>query len=860
MVKLNLKQVKNQDFDVHYTYDEEIANDIIIEQLDSLLFDQLRRIRGEDTDRINELILVEAKKNPKTEELTRKLISEGFYYNDVHYIRFGKSSSQGKDGITVFVDESIYNELFIMTQLDVPIEKCVVSKYENQRCLQFSTCTLIEGDLPYIVIIDEYTKTLKDQNIRYVVERKKTYTDKETGEIKTYNAREIEEGLHDIKLSPFDGSGCHTHEISEKISKAIGLDYVAVGAQIRLPFIKGYSVEFNFREYYKEIGVTKIQDVYGEWHDVEKIDCIWNTSMFKGYKIFKNKYGDNGWIEYIKTLNKYEFKLGISKYSHHIKNLNLKTRMNFQYLQCLDLWNPKYVEWYQNRDEKKEYYDALNANNDGKIIKLAKYSTGLYEKIIKGDKFYTYKFLGVDDTSDFDPNSKYIEAALINDVMLKDPAVKQYIYRKLKKRIEQMKYGKVYASGFYHTACGDIIGYLEYAAYPDKEPIGCLKAKEFYCKTIGNGSVLSFRSPLVCPSEVNDVQIVENNITKKWFNHFADQDVVMLNMYDLSMPQQGGMDTDGDAVYLCNDPLLLDTKIYKTMIIDIDDKITAQEKDYNAQSILEYEMNSRDNRIGEITNVATSILNRFTDNPKYQKLFLDYISLLRIFQGKEIDFLKTGMRWQMNKQMRNYLKQLPYFLLYSYPKKLKAYYKIKNYNKNIEDKKDRLSSNAYHSPSPLNELCEYVCAWEKKKIKWDRNIVDTTCLILDNTLDLNDKELIKKIKHLINDFSTVWSNVCKNKTDKNSLNPIMKAYKKKLDSLIDDSILLANYVIKVSYSSVSTNKTLAWSCYGDTIICNLKQNTPKRKQTMIFEVPEYWDGCYEYLGKYYMMIDGENYV
>ena len=857
-----MKQVVSQDFDLHYTEQEEIDNKLIVAQLDSLLFDQLRRIRGKDTIRINELILVEAKKgakNSKKNDDIKKLISEGFNYNDIHYVRFGKSSSQGKAGITVFVDESIYNELFLMTQLDIKIDKCVVSKYENQRCLQFSTCTLVDDKLPNIVIVDEYTKILKDQNIRYVVEKQKFYLDKETAEIKSYNCREIEEGLHDIQLSPFDGSGCHTHELSEKISKALELDYTAIGAQIRLPFMKGYSVEFPFKDYYKSIGITEIKDVFGKTHKVDDIDCIWNVSMWKGYKIFKNKYGNDGWIKYIETLNKYKFKLGISKYSHHIKNLNLKTRMNFQYLQCLDLWNPKYVQWYKNRNQEK--YDIMNFNNDGKIVKLAKYSTDLCEKIIKGDKFYTYKFLGVDDTNDYDSNGKYAEAIMINDTMLKDPAIKQYIYHKLKKRINQMKYGKIYASGLYNTCVGDMVGYLEYAANPQKNPIGCLKAQEFYCKTVPQGNILSFRSPLVCPSEVNDVKNVDNEITKKWFKHFENQDVVMLNMYDLSMPRQGGMDTDGDAVYLNFDSILYDSKIHKTMIIDVDDKVTTGEKEYNSESILEYEMNSRDNRIGEITNVATSILNKHTDNEKYQKLYSDNISLLRIFQGKEIDFLKTGMRWQMNKHLRNYLKQLPFFLLYSYPKKLKSYYKIKNHNKNVVDQKDKLALNAYHSPSPMNELADYICTWERRNIQWDKSVIDTSCIILNNSLELNNKDIIKKIKHIINDFAIEWKEYCKKQdSDNSTLNFIIQHYKNELSKIVNDPILLANYVIKVSYSNNSTNKTLAWSGYGDTIISNLKMNTPKQKNTMIFEVPEYWDDCYEYLGKYYMMVDDKRNV
>ena len=857
LIKIPIKEVIKQDYNVHLTKDEELQKDYLIAQQNSLLLDQLRQIRGKDSARINELILVEAKKNKNTKEATQHILRNGFDYNDVHYVRFGKSSSQGKAGITVFIDSEIYNEMFIITQLDIPIDKCVVSKYENQRCLPFSSCTIIDGEIPNIVVIDEYTKVIKNQQIRYVVEKEKEFKDKSTNKIKKYNAREIEDGVHDIQISPFDGCGCHTHEVSERISNAIGLDYVAIGAQIRLPFFKGYSVEMPFKEIYKEMGISKIKDVFGTWHNVDNIDCIWNVSMFKGYKIFKNRYGNDGWNKYMETINKYHFKLGVSKYSHHLKNLNLKTRMNFQYLQCLDLWNPKYIEWYKNRDKDKPYYDILNSNNDGKIIKLAKYSTDLYEKIIKGDKFYTYKFLGINDTDDYESNGKYGEAILINDVMLKDPAIKQYLYRKLKKRINQMKFGKIYASGLYNTCVGDMIGYLEYAA--GKKPTGCLKAREFYCKTVPQGNILSFRSPLVCPSEVNDVVNIDNDITKKWFKHFEDQDVVMINMYDLSMPRQGGMDADGDAVYLNFDPMLYNSKIHKPMIIDIEDKVTTKEKDYNQDSIIEYEMNSRDNRIGEITNIATSILNKYTTNPKSKKYYDDKVSLLRIYQGKEIDYLKTGVRWQLSQELRKFSQQLPYFLLFNYPKKLKRYYKIKNHNKNVTNNQDKLPLNAYHSPSPMNELAEYICSWEKKKIKWDRSIINTSCLVIDNSLKLDNKKMLKKIKHIINDFAQDWKNAC-NISDNAQLDIIIKSYKQKLSKLIDNPVLLANYVIKASYSNISTNKTLAWNVYGDTILTNLKKNTPKSKNTQIIEVPEYIDNAKEYLGKYYLMIEDDKYI
>lgn len=606
LIKVPIKELINNDFDVNITRDEEIKKEYLISQGDSLLFNQIERLRGKKTKHINEVILLEAKKNPKTEEYLRYILNNGFVYNGIHYSRFGKSASQGKAGITAFVCDEIFDELYRITQMDIEVDECVISKYEAQRCLPFSSCTLIHDYMPNIVIIDEYEKVLKNQLIKYVVERKREFIDKDTGKKKTYNAREIEEGYKDLKLSPFDGCGCHEYEFMKNVSEQLGLDYDAVGVQVRLPFVKGYSVYVPFRKILKEWGFEYVTDIYGNKHHIDNIDCIWNTSMFKGHKMFREKYGSNAWVEYMNTINRYQYKLGISKYSHHIKNLNKYTRMNFQYLQCLNLWNPQYIDCFENKNMLE--YDILDSNNDGKIIELAKYTTSLFEKIIKGDKFYTYKFMGINNTEDYEPESKYLEAALVNDVMLKDPAVKQFIYRKLKKSIDEAKVGKIYCSGFYHTGVGDMIGYLQYAV--GLEPVGCLKERELHSGNFDSGDITSFRSPLVDPSEVNNMKIVHNDMTNKWFSHFKNQDICMFNMYDISLPQQGGADCDGDIFYLCNEPIVIDSKINKNIILDVEDKVTAKPKKYNKENIIEYEVMTRDNRINACAELLVTIIKK----------------------------------------------------------------------------------------------------------------------------------------------------------------------------------------------------------------------------------------------------------
>lgn len=862
LIKIPIKELITNDYNVEIDRKTEINNEYLIAQGNSLLFDQIERLRGKKTLHINEVILVVAKKNPKQEEYLRYILDNGFTYNGTHYSRFGKSASQGKDGITAFVCDEIFDELYTITQMDIEIEECVISKYEAQRCLPFSSCTLIHNYMPNIVIIGEYEKTLHNQLIKYVVEREREFTDKETNERKTYNAREIEEGYKDLNLSPFDGCGCHEYEFMDNVSNELDLDYQAAGVQVRLPFVKGYSVYVPFRKILKEWGYESITDIYGNKHSIDNVDCIWNISMFKGHKLFKEKYGSNAWIEYMNTVNKYQYKLGISKYSHHIKHLNKYTRMNFQYLQCLDLWNPKYINHFENKkneEKNNEKYDVLNSNNDGKIIELAKYTTSLFEKIIKGEKFYTYKFMGINNVEDYEPESKYLEAALVNDVMLKDPAVKQFIYRKLKKAIDEAKVGKIYCSGFYHTGVGDMIGYLQYAV--GLEPIGCLKERELYSGNFDSGDIISFRSPLVDPSEVNKIKIVHNEITNKWFEHFKDQDIVMFNMYDISAPQQGGADFDGDIFLLCNEPVVIDSKIDKNIILDIEDKVTAKSKKYNKENIIEYEVMTRDNRIGEITNAATSIENRYTTNEDEKELYSNYSSLLRVFQGKEIDFLKTGTRWQMNNALRKHLKQLPYFLLYNYPKKLKTYNKIYEENKK-KDEKDRVKLNAYRSPSPMNELCDYICTWEKKNILWDNNmndLIDTRVLIVNNDLDLSDKKVTKTVRRVINAYADeIRKHLNLHKENKANgdfyftTKQIVDRFKRELsDELNLDEETIANYVIKTSYANFSISKSFAWAAYADYIIENLKNNSNPRRNISIIEVPYKTNDSYEYLGKYY---------
>lgn len=866
--KININYIIKNKYNINI--DKEDEKDFLIQQQGNALFRQIELLRGYKTTNIDELIFVESKNKSKNEQLIH-ILKNGFYCNSIKFLRIGKSASQAKNGITVFISEDYFKSITERSQLGITPKSCVISKYEAYRNLILSACEIVDSPLPYIIIVDDYEKVLPNQYVRYVSTEPDEFEDEDGKKIK-YDKKLVKEGLHDVKISPFDGMGCHTEKISKLWKEAIGLKHDAISFQIRLPFMKGMSTQAPIQEYYKDMKVTKIKDIFGTYHDVEKIDCIWTKSMWKGYSIFKDRFGKKGWNEYLNRVNEYKFQLGISKYNHNIKDIDLYSRQNFQYLQCHDFLNNKYVEWFNSKDKNKGKFDFSKEDNKSKLIKLAEYSTDLFEKIIKGDKLYTLKYLGITETNSLkDINSNYIKAIMINDNMLQDICIKKTLIRMLRKSINQLKFGKIYSNGFYHIAVGDIIGFLQYCGGLDVK--GCIGAKEIYCKTLPKGECVSLRSPLIDPSEVNKVNITSNELTDKYLDYFKENNIVMFSMYDISLPQQGGMDVDGDLVNLCKEKLLIDSVIEYPIIVDMTDKATDVAKDYTLENIVEYECNTRDNRIGEITNVATSILNVVTDNEKYRQKNKDDIAILRITQGKEIDFIKTSTRWHISQSLRKRNKKIPYFLLYSYPKKLKVYNNIKNINKDIESEEDKLPYNAYRSSSPMNELCDYILQWERDLI-WNYEVIDTSSFLINKDIPTDnlhiEKMLTKIYKNFIYEFYSIIDNEDKNNKDEqdltnsngeidkddtdSQLDILFEKYRSIINEIPLEKKVITNYLVKICYKFKNRDKVFCWSMCGDTMLENLKNNSKNNPQKIV-ETSKEDRNSKEYLGRWYKLVD-----
>ena len=267
-------------------------------------------------------------------------------------------------------------------------------------------------------------------------------------------------------------------------------------------------------------------------------------------------------------------------------------------------------------------------------------------------------------------------------------------------------------------------------------------------------------------------------------------------------------------------------------------------------------------------------MNNVTDSEKWKKNNDNNIAILRITQGKEIDYIKTGVRWNISRYLRNKYRKIPYFLLYSYPKKFKIYNKIKKMNKSIDKKEDKVSYNVYRSASPMNELCDYICQWEKDNFIWNRKVEKTGKYLIDEDVKHNNIHIKKALKKIYKDFTQEFYNIIdsedkNNRTEQQLINGdgevekkntkldlLFQKYREIIDNFPLDKKIITNYLVEICYEVKNRDKVFCWSMCGEQMLENLKKNS-NDKNYMLIEAEENDPQAKEFLGKYYKIIENK---
>lgn len=607
--KFKLQLLINSDFNLTLTKEEE--REFLISQQDNLLFRQIRIITN-NNNKYNPYIIfvdIHGAKNHQAE--LSELVKNGFIYNKRRYIISERSASMTRNSILSFVDISIESKLNKAVTMDLKIKKTVISKYQAYRGLMLSSCHAIENWYPKFIVVPDHMKIIENQNVKYVIDKQVKYVDKNTQEDKIWIQKDIKEGIRDIKINAFDGCGIHHPDITKYIKDYLHIQEQPTTIMIRIPYGKGVSHEMNYTQFFNERGIKYIKDIWGVEHSVDDVMIIMTESMFKGYKYFNNTGTIEDWNNYWRLFKKYNHAIGIAKWNFSLEEEPLYTRANYQILQDLNL-----------------SYDQFAL--------LAKDSIDWAERIIEGDVLYTYCFLGL-TVNKHKPLNDYTRAILKNQEMMKERVIREYLINLLKKYIDEMKCGKLWLKSTFKIASPDLIMLMEHiAGLPTN---GCLDSDEFYTKDINgvfHGEYLIERNPHLTRSEHVCLKATNNDLIKKYCSHLTN--VCMINSKSLVPQRLNGADFDGDLV------LVVDNEIMRSgvlkdipFVIDIDDKITALEEEYNNTSILNLILRNLHSLIGETSNCATCYWNKNPQTEEQRNKYLGYIDLLSVINGKAIN-------------------------------------------------------------------------------------------------------------------------------------------------------------------------------------------------------------------------------
>lgn len=790
-----------------------------------MLFRQIRLITGK-TGKFNPyVIFVDCKGVSKKEEPIREIILNGFIVNGVKYLMSEKSASMTRDSTLSFVREQIESELSERVSMGVDVGKTVLSKYYAYKGLMLSSCHCIEDWVPKIIVVPDYYRIIPNQRIKYIYDKQSTYKDKE-GIEREWTQKDVAETTRDIEINAFDGCGIHHPLITSQVQELLSSRTSPTSILLRFPFCKGVTHEVDYIKFFADRGIKSIKDLWGVEHSVEADSppmIILTESMYKGYKYFKNTGGAEDWDDYWKRFYKYEHCIGIAKWNYSLEEEPAYSRANYQILQ----------------DLKLPYNDFRT---------LADTSVDWVEKIMRGDKFYTYCFLGLMADRHKTIND-YGKAILKNPEMLKETGVKNDLCHLIKKYRDEMKCGKLWVKGSFKFLAPDLIMLMEHIA--GLPPNGCLEETEFYSRNIDGdilGDRMVERNPHICHSEHAILTGVSNSLIRDYLPNLTN--VCMINCKSIVPQKINGADFDGDLILLLDNPVFMSgVSRNVATVIDIDDKITVTGDIDNSENRAVVTMRNMKNLIGEYSNYASVYHNKIPKTSEQADKYENYINVISTIVGKSIDFSKTGILYLMPRYITKFGRPLPYFMKYRSP-----YY--------ARQKLSLANSN-------MNRLCRELEKWEKP-LKWNRDksgfdyriMIDDTVLVdAKHYEQINDLylEFCKKTKEL---SQLQWQSQNYDRY-KDALKGMLtreeaksfevnwgqhyENYKSQCATVCKNPQELANIAVSLCYEKYkSKSRKFMWVVASDGILLNIKQVETELPVRDI-------NGQYEYLGRKYSM-------
>lgn len=581
-----------------------------IKQADCQYFRLIRDITGVTTRFNPYVIFVDINYHKDIEEVISHIVFDGIRVRGVRFVLGERSASMVRQGVLSFVDEYIAPELNKRITMDLDISTTVLSKWQAYRGLVLSSCHCIEGYCPKMIVVKDMKTVIPGQHVRYIVDEHMTFTNDEGKEVE-WTQKGIESGVNDVRINAFDGTGFMSHTVAKRIEEIIGSTTPITSCIFRMQFIKGCIHVIDYEKFFEERGVEYIQDIWGKWHSIHEDMVILTESMYKGYSYFK-KYGDSrDWDRYWEKFHQYNHCIGIAKANFTQDEETVYTRSNYQILQTLDLPYEKFRS-------------------------LADVSVEWINKVMDEDEMYTKCFLGI-MSGKCNALNPYVAAIAKNSAMLKETSVRRYLLSLVSKYLDEMKTGKLYIKSCFKFLAPDLIALLEHIG--GLEVKGCLEEDEFWSNSKWceyKGEYLITRNPHICKSENVILKAKSCEEIERWIGHLSN--VCMINIKSLTPQRLNGADYDGDLVLINDNQTMIEgVDRNATIVIDVDDKITAIEEPDIPENRIKCILRTTKSMIGEFSNYASAYHNRMPSTEEQKKRYRDYIDIISVLTGKSID-------------------------------------------------------------------------------------------------------------------------------------------------------------------------------------------------------------------------------
>lgn len=637
-------------------------------------------------------------------------LKEGITYNDNKYIEINTTTAGMKLQETNEIDEKFRVEsIFIKEEhkdfikefedslsagIISELEKnkseiCINKMVTSKKALAMTKSDFVEG-MPNICFVDEFKYKYRS-NYSFLNKNNEIISD---------------EIMVDFVLN--DGGGLMTSEYAERIKKALDKDYNIEFAIIRGYHglaIKGVLLTFDFRYYmksqykgdtdtFKKIGDKYyLKDYFGNWRNLDRIDCIMNKSQAKYLGEWKSKVPEGTrWEEIIYPIYKDSKYNGvnkgiyISKVNKNPKSIKGKIMLNYQVIQNLNISAQELIEIAKETIEEFKNVIGLEDVNYVKLA-LGDWLTDVTEKATITNKLD----LVIDRFGDETLKWKYIRSMLKKQLM---------------KRINKLSGGKIEVDGDICVGCCDPISYCNYLISGDRGKNG-LEEGQFYQGGY-EGKRLSYRNPIAYYAEITEIDLVKHKLLEGY-----SPEILFVNAFDDFLFIKSGADLDGDLFGVVNNETLINSIIKEEApFINLDDS-KAEKNEFTRKQMYEDLWASSGNLIGEIAIKNSRLCAEVTS---YKTL---------VFKNNEVEsYTAYKNKWMLDENKAK--------TFYEYKKKFNYYLRRRDYENDMLGYDEAATWEEYNEYIENNQYKEYKAKitkefkehLEKEEIKFIREFSD----------------------------------------------------------------------------------------------------------------------------------------